>query len=217
MMDATTIVIADDHPLFRRGLREVLEPEPAFRVIGEAADGSSALMLIEQLHPDIALLDINMPQVGGLDVAAGVRERGLGCAIVLLTMHREPAMFRRALDLGARGYVLKDAAVLEIVACLHMVAAGRAYISPELSSELLERRTARNAPQFRAIAALTPAEQPILQLIARGLTSAEIAQRLGKSVKTIENQRAHICQKMGLSGPQALLRFALENKALLAD
>ena len=217
MMDATTIVIADDHPLFRRGLREVLEPEPAFRVIGEAADGSSALMLIEQLHPDIALLDINMPQVGGLDVAAGVRERGLGCAIVLLTMHREPAMFRRALDLGARGYVLKDAAVLEIVACLHMVAAGRAYISPALSSELLERRTARNAPQFRAIAALTPAEQPILQLIARGLTSAEIAQRLGKSVKTIENQRAHICQKMGLSGPQALLRFALENKALLAD
>ena len=217
MMDATTIVIADDHPLFRRGLREVLEPEPAFRVIGEAADGSSALMLIEQLHPDIALLDINMPQVGGLDVAAGVRERGLGCAIVLLTMHREPAMFRRALDLGARGYVLKDAAVLEIVACLHMVASGRAYISPALSSELLERRTERAAPEFRAIAALTPAEQPILQLIARGLTSAEIAQRLGKSVKTIENQRAHICQKMGLSGPQALLRFALENKALLAD
>lgn len=217
MTDVTTIVIADDHPLFRRGLREVLEPEPAFHVIGEAADGTAALALIEQLRPDIALLDINMPRAGGLDVAAAVRERGLSCAIVLLTMHQEPAMFRRAIDLGARGYVLKDAAVLEIVACLHLVASGRAYISPALSSELLERHTALHAPEFRALATLTPAEQPILQLIARGLTSAEIAQRLGKSVKTIENQRAHICQKMGLSGPQALLRFALENKALLAD
>ena len=98
---------------------------------------------------------------------------------------------------------------MEIVACLYTVAAGRAYISPALSTELLDRRTELFSPAARAITALTPAELPVLRLIARGHTSAEIAAALGKSVKTIENQRSHICQKIGLSGPQALLRFAL--------
>jgi DNA-binding NarL/FixJ family response regulator len=217
VIEPVTIVIADDHPLFRRGLMEVLEPERSFQVVAEAMDGETALDLVRRHRPHIALLDISMPRMSGLDVAETIRHEQLGTAVVLLTMYREAAVFRRALDLGARGYVLKDSAVMEIVACLHMVASGRAYISPALSTELLERRADLTTPEFIALSGLTPAEQPILQLIARGLTSAEIAAELGKSVKTVENQRSHICQKMGLSGPQALLRFALEHKALLAD
>jgi DNA-binding NarL/FixJ family response regulator len=215
MTEPITIIIADDHPLFRRGLLEVLERESGFRIVAEAADGNSALALIERQAPDIALLDVSMPGLTGLDVAERMRSLGLRSKVVLLTMYREAAVLRRALDAGVRGYVLKDSAVMEIVACLYTVAAGRAYISPALSTELLDRRTELFSPAARAITALTPAELPVLRLIARGHTSAEIAAALGKSVKTIENQRSHICQKIGLSGPQALLRFALENKTIL--
>lgn len=215
MSDAITVVFADDHPLFRHGLSEILDPEPAFRVVGSAGDGDTALALVRQHRPTIALLDIDMPGRSGLEVAAIIREEELGSEVVILTMHRDPAMFRRALDLGARGYLLKDSAVLEIVACLHMVATGRAYISPGLSSELLDRRADLARPEFAALADLTPAERPVLRLIAAGFTSAEIADSLGNSIKTIDNHRSHICQKLGLSGPQALLRFALENKARL--
>jgi DNA-binding NarL/FixJ family response regulator len=215
VIEPISIIIADDHPLFRRGLMEVLESEHAFKIVAEAYDGTAALALIERHAPDIALLDISMPGMSGLEVAERVRAAGLRSAVVLLTMYREPAIFRRALDAGVKGYVLKDSAVVEIVACLYTVAAGRAYISPALSTELLDRRAELISPAARALSALTPAEQPVMRLIARGRTSAEIAAALGKSVKTIENHRSHICQKMGLSGPQALLRFALEHKALL--
>lgn len=217
MIEPITVIIADDHPLFRRGLLEVLEPDGAFQIIAEAGNGSDALALIERHHPHIALLDISMPVLSGLDVAERMQALRLPSAAVLLTMYRETAVFRRALDAGVRGYVLKDSAVIEIVACLHTVAAGRAYISPALSTELLTHHANQSSPTVLAIGSLTAAERPILQLIARGHTSSEIAASLNKSVKTIENHRSHICQKLGLTGPQALLRFALENKAILAD
>lgn len=209
-----TVVIADDHPVFRRGLTEVLEADASLRIVGEAADGEAALDLVRRHRPRIALLDIDMPKASGLAVAEAVHEEGLETEIVILTMYKDSAMFRRALDVGAKGYVLKDSAATEISACLHMVAAGRAYISPLLSSELLERHESR-LPELAAVAELTPAERRVLRLIAQGLTSAGIAGSLGVSAKTIENHRLHICGKLGLHGPQALLRFALERKALL--
>lgn len=215
MTEAVTLVVADDHPLFRRGLAEVLDPEPAFRIVGAAGDGEAALALVRQHRPGIAVLDIDMPKKSGLEVAQTIRDEELGVAVVILTMYRDAGIFRRALDLGAKGYLMKDSAVIEIVACLHMVAAGRAYISPALSSALLDRRDDLSSPAFAGLADLTPAERNVLRLIARGLTSAEIAESLSNSVKTIENHRSHICQKLDLSGPQALLRFALEHKALL--
>jgi DNA-binding NarL/FixJ family response regulator len=214
LSDVFTIVVADDHPVFRRGLAEVVAEDQAFRIVAEAGEGESALAFVRHYRPHIVVLDINMPKMSGLEVAAAINQENLKTAVVLLTMYREAAVFRHALDMGVRGYVLKDSAVNEIAACLHMVAAGRAYISPALSSELLERRTDSLAP-LSGLCALTAAEQPVLQMIARGLTTAEIATALGKSVKTIENHRAHICQKMGVTGPQALLRFALEHKAQL--
>jgi DNA-binding NarL/FixJ family response regulator len=207
-----TVVIAEDHPVFRKGLTDIIAAEPAFRIVGEAGDGETALALVRRHRPHIALLDLEMPKASGLVVAETVRKEGLGTALVILTMHRDAEIFRKALDTGAKGYVLKDSAVTDVVACLHMVAAGRAYISPALSSELLSRREEGGAP---GLAGLTPAERRVLRFIAQGLTSGAIAAELGITEKTVENHRQHICGKLGLRGPQALLRFALERKAQL--
>jgi len=215
MTEPVTVVIAEDHPVFRKGLTDVLATAPEFRIVGEAADGDAALELVRRHRPRIALLDIDMPRASGLAVAEAVRREGLGAAVVMLTMHRDAALFRRALDVGATGYLLKDSAVIDIVACLHMVAAGRAWISPALSSDLLDHRAGAPLAELAFLAELTPAERRVLQLIAQGLTSAAIAEQSGTSPKTVENQRLHICRKLGLRGPQALLRFAMERKTLL--
>lgn len=210
-----TVLLADDHPLFRKGLVEVVGADPSFRIVGEAADGESALELVRRHRPRVAVLDIEMPKASGLAVTEAIRAEGLGAEVVILTMHKDAAMLRRGLDVGARGYLLKDSAATDIVACLHMVAAGRAYVSPALSTELLDRQAGVPVAELAALAALTPAERRVLRLIAQGQTSGAIAQALGLSPKTIENHRSHICRKLGLRGPQVLLRFTLEHKALL--
>lgn len=215
MNDALTVLIAEDHPVFRKGLTDVLRADATFRIVGEAADGERALALVRELRPRIAVLDIDMPKASGLAVAEAIHREGLGTAVVMLTMYQDAKMLRRALDLGAKGYLLKDSAVTDIIACLQMVAAGRAYISAALSNELLERRADLPVAELSALAALSPAERRVLQRIAGGLTSAEIGQALGISPKTVENHRTHICRKLGLHGPQALLRFALEHRTLL--
>lgn len=217
MTGPITIVIADDHPLFRQGLTDVLRADASFQIVGEAADGDQALELVRRHRPRIALLDIELPKASGLVVAEAIRRERIDTRIVILTMHKDRAMLDRALDLGARGYVLKDSAATELVACLHLVAAGRAYISPALSSELLERRAGVLAGGGAGgrLAGLTPAERQVLRLIAENQTSSAIAQSLGVSPKTVENHRSHVCRKLDLHGPQALLRFALEHKSLL--
>jgi DNA-binding NarL/FixJ family response regulator len=213
--EPVTVVLADDHPVFRKGLADVIGADPAFRIVGEAADGERALELVRRWRPRIALLDVDMPAASGLVVAEAVRTENLGTAIVILTMYKDAGILRRALDVGAKGYVLKDSAAIDIVACLRTVAAGRAYVSPALSSELLERRAEVPRAELAALADLTPAERRVLRLIAEGLTSPAIAESLKISPKTVENHRLHICGKLGLRGPQALLRFALERKTLL--
>ena len=215
MTDAITVVVAEDHPLFRKGLTDALADDASFRIVGEAADGEQALELLRRHRPRIALLDLDMPKLSGLAVAEAVRHESLGSAVVMLTMYKDAAMLRRALDIGAKGYILKDSALTDIVACLNLVASGRAYISPALSSELLERHAASPTSELAAVAGLTPAERRVLRLIAQGLTSGGIAKTLGISARTVDNHRLHICDKLGLHGPQSLLRFALERKALL--
>lgn len=215
MSDPVTVVIAEDHPVFRKGLMDVLAAEPAFRVVGEAGDGEQALALVRAQRPRIAVLDLEMPKASGLATAEAIRRDALGTEVVMLTMHRDAKLLRRALEVGVRGYVLKDSAVTDIVACLQLVAAGRPYVSAALSGALIDRQAEVPVAELAALEALTPAERRVLRRIAQGLTSPEIAGALGITTKTVENHRSHICRKLELHGPQALLRFALEHKALL--
>ena len=211
------IVIADDHPVFRRGLCIVINSDPALNVVGEAENGEEAFACINELQPDVALLDIDMPGQNGFDVIRRLRSLRIQPAIVFLTMHEDEALFNNAFDLGAQGYLLKDSAVSDIVAGIKTVVGGRHFISPSLSTFLINRarRATTLAEQKPSILDLTPSERRVLKLIAENNQSSEIAAKLGVSVRTVENHRAHICQKLELSGPNALLKFALTNRSQL--
>lgn len=215
MTAPVTVVIAEDHPVFRRGLADVLEASEGFRSVGEAADGNDALELVRRHRPRIALLDIEMPGITGFAVAERIREEEMDTAIVFLTMYKDASMMRRALDLGALGYVLKDCAVEEIVSCLDAVANGRLFVSGAIG-EPLDGRASTPVDVLRRLARLTPAERVVLASIAEGRTSNEIAAELGIRPKTVENHRSHLCQKLGLHGPQSLLRFVLAHRDQLA-
>ena len=202
------IVLADDHPIFRRGLREVLEAEADLQVVAECGDGEEALAAIERERPTVALLDVGMPKQDGLAVVRALRDRGSTAAVVLLTMHARDDLLREAFSLGVRGYVVKEAAVLDVVHALREVVAGRPFISSSLSATLLTGAGAKDAgvpPEWRQ---LTPAEMRVLRLIAEFKSSKEIAEELGVHYRTVENQRSSIAAKLGLAGSHALSRYA---------
>lgn len=209
------ILLADDHPIVRQGLRQIIEADGALSVIAEANDGNEALASIRQHRPDVAVLDIDMPMLDGFGVARALKDTPV--AIVILTMHSEAELFEAALDLGIKGYVLKDSAVTDIVQAIKSVAAGRAYLSPALSDHLLDRREKRAAfgKSTPGLAALSPMERQVLALIADDLSSKEIAARLSISSRTVESHRANICKKLDLHGTLALVRFALTHKSQL--
>ena len=212
-----TVLIADDHPVFRRGLKEIIGENPGFQVVGEASDGEAALRLITELKPAIAVLDIDMPRVNGLETVRALHDRRLPVNVVFLTMYGEEDMFNTALDLGVKAYVLKENAVEDIVGALNEVARGGTFVSPSMS-HLRQRRRDRvqelllSKPQ---IDDLTAAERRILKLIAEDRTSKEIADRLQISVKTVENHRLNICHKLNLHGSHSLLKFAFDHKSQL--
>ena len=214
-MAEITIFMADDHPIFRKGLRQIIEAENGLTVVGEADDGESAYQGVRQLRPDVIILDVNMPGMDGFEVARKIRDANLPVAIVFLTMYKDPEMFNAALDLGARGYVLKNSALTNVVDCVRAVSSGQHYISPVLSSFLLNRRDratsfVKGKPSIRE---LTPTELRILRLIAESKTSKEIAAELFVSYRTVENHRANICQKLDLHGSNALVKFAFDHKS----
>jgi DNA-binding NarL/FixJ family response regulator len=217
MKTETRIVFADDHPLLREGLRKVIEREAGMQIVGEADDGESALALITQSRPDVAILDIEMPRLSGFDVARAVRELRLPVEIVFLTMHKDEDIFNKALDAGAKCFVLKDSAVMEIVGCIKSAVKGEHYISPAVSGYLVNRsaRAGALARQLPGLNDLTEAEQRVLRLIADYKTSREIAADLGVSHRTVENHRTNISNKLELRGSHALLKFALEHKSEL--
>lgn len=212
------MLIADDHPLIRKGLRQVIEAETNFEVIGEAADGRQALGLIQQYQPQIAILDVSMPELGGFEVASELRQSKLNVAIIFLTMHKDKNLFNKALDLGAKGYLLKDSALDEIVDALNAVAQGRPFVSAPLSGYLVQRmdRIGLLAQHVPGLNDLTPTEKRILKLIANYKTSKEIAEELHIHYRTVDNHRTNISNKLGLQGSHALLKFAVEHQAELA-
>jgi DNA-binding NarL/FixJ family response regulator len=212
MADQIRILLADDHPVVRKGLRMAIEEDAGLSIVGEAGDGEAALALIVELLPQIAVLDIYMPKLDGFQVAREIATWHLPVATIFLTMHTGEDPFRAAMDLRANGYILKDSAMLEIVAGIRAVAAGQPYLSSALTARLLQPPAPASAPNDVLAIRLTPTERRIVQLIAADKSSKEIGEDLSIHYRTIENHRTNICRKLGLEGANALLRFALQNK-----
>lgn len=209
-MSEIQILIADDHPIFRSGLRSVIERERGFRIVAEAENGVEALEKLKEHLPAVAVIDLNMPEADGFAVAREAQRLRLPVKIIILTMYKDAAHFEQAMESGVRGFVVKDGAASEIVGCIKTVLAGKEYFSPAVSSHLLQRIYRRERSGNEAgIDDLTPTERRILCLLSELKTNKEIAAELGVSVRTIENHRAHICQKLDLQGSHALARFAL--------
>ncbi len=214
MKAETQILIADDHPLLRQGLRQVIESDPTLIVVAEVGDGNSALERLRKLRPHIAVLDVNMPELDGFGVAQAIRKEQLPVEIIFLTAYRERTFFNQALDLGAKGYILKDCASTDIVTGIRAVAAGEYFTSPALTSYLINRQLPTLAQPTVAgdLASLTPTERRILSLIAAYKTSKEIGDELNISFRTVNTHRANICQKLDLQGNHALMKFALAHQ-----
>jgi DNA-binding NarL/FixJ family response regulator len=203
-------VIADDHPLMLKGVRQTLEADAGIAVVGEARDGRAALELLRQHRPEIAVLDIGMPGLNGFGVLREARKVGLPVETVFLTAQNDASLFEEAIALGAKGYVLKECVSSDIVAGVRAAAAGRHYISPALSSYLV-RRAAQSMPAG-GLADLTPSERVVVRLIGEYKTTREIAAELFISPLTAETHRRNICEKLGLRGSNALIKFALGHK-----
>jgi len=211
------IFIADDHPIFRHGLRQIIERAPQLVVVDEAEDGETAWQKLTVTDADVAILDVDMPGRDGFEVARAIRDARLKVAVIFLTMHKDEHFLNQALDLNVRGYVVKDSALTDIVQCIRTVAAGQEYVSPQLTGLLLNRsrRAAQLADSKPQITTLTPIERRVLKLVAEYKSNKQIADELFLSVRTIEHHRARISNKLELEGHHALLRFALEHQAAL--
>jgi DNA-binding NarL/FixJ family response regulator len=211
------IIIADDHPIFRRGLVDVIATDPGLRVVGQASQGEETLRLVEELKPDVVVLDVKMPRLTGLQVARVLAERKSSTKVVLLTMYEAEELLTEALDLGIRAYVLKDHAVEDLLAAIRAVMEHRSFLSASLSELVLRRRDDRQTLRREkpGLTQLTPAEQRILALIAEDKTTKEIADLLACAVRTVETHRQNISTKLDLKGTHSLLKFAYDNKTRL--
>jgi DNA-binding NarL/FixJ family response regulator len=211
------VVIADDHPIFRHGLRQIVETDPALEVVAEAEDGNTAIKSIERTKADIAILDVDMPGRDGFEVVRILQNEGLRVQIIFLTMHKDERFLNAALDAGVEGYVLKDGAATEIIQSIKIVRSGQNYISPQLSTFLINRsrRAGRLASQKTAVESLTQAERQILKMAAAFKTNKEIAEKLSISVRTAEHHRENMAEKLGLHGSHALTRFAVQHESEL--
>ena len=199
------ILLADDHVIFRQGVKALLERE-GFRVDGEAADGRVAIQMAAQLSPDVAVLDLAMPLLNGLDAAREITRVSPGTRTILLTMHAEDPYVAKALHAGIRGYVLKSQAAQDLVQAIYEVARGAVYLSPGVSQTVVEAYLAkRELPPDP----LTPREHQVLQLIAEGKTTKEVAALLGVSVKTAESHRMRIMTKLDIHETAGLVRYAI--------
>jgi|TARA_R110002051_G_scaffold10175_11_gene38878 DNA-binding NarL/FixJ family response regulator len=202
-----SIIIADDHPLLLRGLWDFLL-EKGYNLLGKASDGKDALALIEKYAPDIALLDIQMPELSGIEVAQICKQKKIPTRIVLITLHKGKELFEEASKLNLYGYLLKDYALAEIVTCLEHVQNNKQYFSPKLNAHLSE-----GTPLQKQLQELTPSERKILKRISTGMTNQELADALFLSIRTIEKHRSNIIQKLGLdSKTNSLLVWAQQHK-----
>ncbi|HUC43272.1 MAG TPA: response regulator transcription factor [Candidatus Sulfotelmatobacter sp.] len=203
------VLLADDHTLFREGLRSLLERDPAVTIAGETGDGREALELIDRLRPDVAILDISMPSLSGLEVAARAQRASPSTRIVMLSMHAGEAYVAQAVRAGVAAYLLKDSAAAELAQALRSVARGEIYLSPGISKHVVDGFLHGAQGEADPLAALTPRQREILQLIAEGKANKEIAADLKLSVKTVEAHRAQLMDRLGIRDVAGLVRLAI--------
>src|SRR5688500_1730556 len=215
MKNKVRVFVVDDHPIFRQGLKEVIESDQQFCVAGEAADGAAAFAQIKASRPDVAVIDIHLPNMNGLDLLRSLRSLANPPAVMLLAMHGEESTFNAAMDAGAQVFILKDNAIGDVIVGLKAMAAGGVFISPSVAVHLVRRHHRASAlkEQKKGLATLTPMERRVLRLVAENKTNKEIGTDLFISHRTVETHRTHICDKLELSGNRALLKFAFEHRS----
>lgn len=203
MAGKLTVLLVDDHALVRRGFRRMLEDDPGIAVVGEAGDGAEAVRLARTLKPDVIVMDSAMPQMGGLEATRKIRELLPHAAVLMLSMHSEDTLVRQAMDAGARGYVLKNAANLDLVAVVRRVARGEIVLDPQISKNASLKGERDHG--------LTPRELEVLQHIAAGKSNKEIAAQLGLSANTVAVHRANIMDALGFHKTAELVVYAIRN------
>jgi len=206
--DPVRILLADDHPLVRTGVRRILEAQPGLMVVGEVSDGKAALEFLRADPVDVLVLDLTMPGTDGFDVLRRVKATLPDMKVLVLTMHADAEYVARAVQDGADGYLLKDSAVQDLVAAIEAVQAGRAYYSPPVQRELSELLRAHSAPP-RPMDTLTEREREVVGLVAKGLSTREIATQLDISTRTVETHRANLMRKLNLKSVALLTQFAI--------
>jgi len=211
------VYLVEDHPVFRHGLKQIIQADPSFAVVGDAGDDATALMEISRTKPEIMIVDVRLPQHGGLELVRTLRAAHPRVSAIVLTMHGEESTFNAAMDAGALGYILKEDALELVLLGLKAVAAGTIYLSPKIASWILRRQQRISALKDRktGLANLTPTELRVLQLVAENKTNKEIASHLFISHRTVETHRSKICGKLELQGAHKLLQFAIEHRSEL--
>lgn len=204
------VLLVDDHTMMRDGLRRLLSENSDVEVVGECADGSTAVELARKLNPDLVLMDVGMPELNGIEATLRIRQSNASVRVLGLSTHGDPRYVQHMLAAGASGYVPKICAYDELLRAVRAIAAGGVYISPEIASAVVER-SVRGAPGAAASAysVLSSREREVLQLVAEGRTSGESARRLSISIKTVETHRRNIVQKLGLHGTAELTKYAI--------
>jgi DNA-binding NarL/FixJ family response regulator len=213
-MNKIRVLVADDHTIVRKGLCALLNSEPNIEIIGEAADGREAVERIDKLKPDVVLMDISMPSLNGLEATRQIRRRHPGVRILILTMHTNEEYIFEILQAGASGYVLKKSAPSDLVSAIHAVYQGGAFLSPPVSKKVIEKLKERTVGNETKKVKLTEREREVLQLIAEGCTSNEIAERLFISVKTVENHRSHLMKKLDIHHAAGLTQYAIQKRII---
>lgn len=216
-MEKTRIVIADDHTLVRAGLKILLSTLPGVEVVAEANDGREAIELVDCLQPDVVLMDIAMKPVNGLDAAARIKAKHPAVRILILSMHANEEYVLQALRAGASGYLLKDAATAELEIALGAVARGETYLSPPVSRAVVDGYVNRTAAERTEDGVLTPRQRQILEFIAKGLATKEIAFELDLSVKTVETHRSMLMERLGIRDVAGLTRYAIRQGLVSPD
>ena len=211
------VLLADDHSIVRRGMRALLETEPSVEVVAEAADGLEALRLCEEHHPDLLILDVAMPRLNGIDVAARSQKMQPPPRAIMLSMHLDESYVMRALNAGARAYLLKDATDEDLLPAIRAVAAGKSFFSPAVSGVLAEEymQQLQERGLTDSYDLLTDREREVLQLLAEGRSNKEVAALLDVGVSTVETHRANLMQKLNLHSTAEIVLYAVRKRLIV--